>query len=297
MTVVAATTSAEPAPKARRRRSVRLGVSGWAAVVVVVAVVGMALTASFMAPANPNTGDLLKAFAGPSFAHWLGTDATGRDIASRLIYGARTSLLGPAAIVALALILGIPLALTAAWFGGWPAFVITRTLDVLFAVPGLLIAIMAVAVFGPGLTAAVLALAVAYLPYTTRLIVAAAERERRQEYVHSLSVQGASALSITTRHMLRNIAPILAGQATVAFAYALIDLASLSFLGLAVQAPQADWGVLASDREAVLQGHSTQVIAASALIVLTVLSLFVLGARLSGEKPSMRRLVLRRSGR
>lgn len=297
MTVVAATTVVNAPGRVARRRAIRLGPSGWAALLIVLLVLAMAVLAPLVAPADPNLGDLFKAFAGPSSEHWLGTDATGRDIASRLIYGARSSLFGPAAIVLLALVVGIPLALTAAWFGGWTAFVITRILDVLFAVPGLLIAIMAVAVFGPGLKAAVPALAIAYLPYTTRLIVAAAERERRQEYVHSLSVQGASALSITSRHMLRNIAPVLAGQATVAFAYALIDLASLSFLGLAVQAPQADWGVLASDRDSVVQGHSMQVIAASVLIVLTVLSLFVLGSRLSGEKPRMRRLILRRGAR
>jgi peptide/nickel transport system permease protein len=138
---------------------------------------------------------------------------------------------------------------------------------------------------------------VAYLPYTARVIVTAADRERRQEYVRALTVQGASAWSISIRHVLRNIAALIASQSTVAFAYALIDLASLSFLGLAVQPPEADWGVLASDRDAVLQGHSTQVISASVLVVVTVLALFVLGARLGGERPTVRGYLRRKGAR
>lgn len=277
-----------------RVRSLRLGLSGGLALGVVGIVVLVALLAPVIAPADPNASDLLAAYQPAGGGHWLGTDGTGRDIASRLIHGARSSLLGPAAIVVLSLLVGVPLALVAAWCGGWVAFVVTRALDIVFAIPGLLLAVLAVALFGPGLTAAVIALAIAYLPYVARLAVTAAEQERRLPYVDALSVQGQSVLSITGRHMLRNLAPVLVGQATITFAYALIDLAALSFLGLAVQAPLADWGVLVSDRDAILQGHPDQVVYAGALIVATVLALFVLGARLSGERPSVRRFVRRR---
>jgi peptide/nickel transport system permease protein len=264
-------------------------VSGWLALATVTAAALMAVLAPLLAPADPNHGDLLSAFAAPSGTHWLGTDATGRDIASRLIFGARTSLLGPAAIVLLSLLVGVPLALAAAWHGGTIAWLITRALDIVFAIPGLLLAILTIALFGPGLWPAVLALAVAYLPYVARLTMTAAEHERHLPYVDALSVQGQSVVQIAGRHLLRNLAPVIAGQATVTFAYALIDLAALSFLGLAVQAPTADWGVMLSDRDAILQGHPGQVIAAGALVVATVLSLFVLGARLSGDLPRPRR--------
>lgn len=283
------------ATQVRRRPGRRLGVTGTLAAAVVTLVVLMAVFAPLLAPADPNHSDLLSPYAPMSGAHWLGTDATGRDIASRLMYGARTSLLGPAAIVALSVLVGVPLALVSAWWGGVVAFVITRALDIVFAIPGLLLAILAVSVFGPGLSAAVIALAIAYLPYVGRLTVTAALTERRQPYVAALTVQGQSVFSITARHMLRNLAPILAGQATVGFAYALIDLASLSFLGLAVQAPKSDWGVLVSDRNSLLQGHPTQVNAAAFLVVITVLSLFVLGARLSGENPRAARWLRRGS--
>lgn len=250
-----------------------------------VVVVVIALFAPLLAPYDPHQGVLLAAFQGPSWEHWLGTDAVGRDILSRLIHGARTSLLGPLAIVALSLAISLPVGMAAAWYGGAVAFAVTRTLDIVFAIPGLLLAILAVSLFGPGLTPAILALAIAYVPYVARLIVAATERERRLPYIMALSVQGHGAPRIVVRHLLPNLAPVIAGQATITFAYSLIDLAGLSFLGLAVQAPQADWGVLVSDQDAVLQGHPGQAIAASMVIVLTVLSLFVVGSRLAGERP------------
>jgi peptide/nickel transport system permease protein len=274
-------------PSARAHVRLQLGVTGWAAAIVLVVVVLMAVFAPVLAPHDPNAGDLLSAYADPSFEHWLGTDSTGRDVASRVLYGAGTSLLGPAAIVVLSLLVGIPLSLAAAWFGGVVSFAITRLLDMVFAIPGLLLAILAVSLFGPGLWPAVITLAIAYLPYIGRLAVTTAEMERRLPYVQALSVQGQGVVQINLRHILRNLAPILAGNATIAFAYALIDLAGLSFLGLAVQAPQSDWGVLVSDRDALLRGHPTQVVTAAVLIVATVLSLFVIGARLTGERPSL----------
>ncbi|MFD1539689.1 ABC transporter permease [Nonomuraea guangzhouensis] len=278
-----------PPPPRRGLRSPYLGATGRLALAIIGLAILLAALAPLLAPADPNHGDLLAPFAPPSIEHWLGTDATGRDIASRLMYGAQTSLLGPAAIVLLSLVVGIPLALAAAWHGGVVAFVITRALDIVFAIPGLLLAILAVSLFGPGLWPAVIALAVAYLPYVGKLTMTAAEQERRLPYVDALSVQGQSVVKIAGVHLLRNLAPVIAGQATITFAYALIDLASLSFLGLAVQAPTADWGVLMSDRDAILQGHPGQVLAAGTLVVTTVLSLFVLGARLSGDKPTRRR--------
>lgn len=287
-------TSTRPGP-VRARRLPRLGMSGSVAAAIVVIAVGFAVFAPLIAPHDPVTGNLLTAYQAPSGSHLLGTDGTGRDILSRLIYGAQTSLLGPAAIIVLSLVIGVPLALTAAWRGGWIAFFINRVLDIIFAIPGLLLAILTVSLFGPGLWAAVIALAVAYVPYVARVVVAAAERERRLDYVTALAVQGVGVLKITTWHMFRNLTPLIVGQATVAFAYALVDLASLSFLGLAVQAPRSDWGVMVSDHDAILQGHPGQAIAASVAIVSVVLSFFTLGARLAGEKANRRWRSKRRS--
>ncbi|MBB5867396.1 peptide/nickel transport system permease protein [Allocatelliglobosispora scoriae] len=274
--------SAIAVPVGRTRPGLRA--TGWLAVTVLGAVAATAVLGPWLAPDDPNHADLLASYAAPSAAHWLGTDATGRDVASRLIAGTRTALIGPAAIVALSLLVGVPLALAAAWRGGWAATVVGRAMDLLFAVPALLLGILAVAVAGPGLVPAVAALAIAYLPYVGRLATAAAEAERVKPYVRALEVQGHPALRISLRHILRNIAGPLLGQASVAFAYALLDLAALSFLGLGVQAPDADWGVLVNDRDALLRGHPLGVAAAAVVIVATVLSLFTVGSRVSGPQ-------------
>ncbi|MDH6115209.1 peptide/nickel transport system permease protein [Kitasatospora sp. MAP12-15] len=263
----------------------RLGRSGTASAVLLLVVLVVAIAAPLLAPHDPNQGSLLDAYSGPSGAHPLGADGIGRDILSRLVFGARTSLLGPALVVVVSLLVGIPLALAASWYGGWVDAVVARVFDLVYALPGLLLAVLTVALFGPGLTPAVAALSVAYVPFLARIVRAAARQQRVSPYVDALAVQGFGVLRITVRHILRNIAPVVVGQATIAFGYALLDLASLSYLGLAVQAPTPDWGVMVSDSDALLKGYWLPVAAPGVLIVLTVLALTVLGARISGDKP------------
>lgn len=271
----------------RRARGV-LGPVGAIALVVVAAMVLLAALAPWLAPYPVDQQDLQHPYAGPGPQHWLGTDATGRDILSRLIWGARTSLGGPALVVALSLAVGLPIGLSAAWRGGALDAVLARVLDVIFAVPGILVAVLAVAVFEPGLTPAVIALAVAYLPYVARTARAAARAQRHLPYVEALELQGMGGLRICVRHVLPNILGVVLAQVPVAFALALVDLASLSFLGLAVQAPAADWGVLVSDSSALLQGHPEQALYAGLAIVTTVVALTFLGDRLTEGRPIAR---------
>ncbi|WP_051967500.1 ABC transporter permease [Kitasatospora mediocidica] len=268
-----------------RKAARTLGRSGTASAVLLLVVVAAALAAPLLAPHDPNQGNLLDAYGGPSGAHLLGSDGIGRDILSRLVFGARTSLLGPALVVGISLLVGVPLALAASWYGGWVDAVVARVFDLVYALPGLLLAVLTVALFGPGLTPAVAALSVAYVPFLARIVRAAARQQRVSPYVDALAVQGFGMLRITGRHILRNIAPVVVGQAAIAFGYALLDLASLSYLGLAVQAPTPDWGVMVSDSDALLKGYWLPVAAPGVLIVLTVLALTVLGARISGDKP------------
>ncbi|RAG83214.1 ABC transporter permease [Streptacidiphilus pinicola] len=250
----------------------------------------LALAAPLVAPHDPGQQSLLDSYFGPSPAHLLGCDGLGRDVLSRLLLGARTSLLGPALVVCCALLVGIPLALAAAWSGGWVDGVIARVFDLVYALPGLLLAVLTVALFGPGLTPAVVALSIAYIPFLARIVRAAARQQRVSPYVDALAVQGFGVLRITVRHILRNIVPVVVGQAAIAFGYALLDLASLSYLGLAVQAPTPDWGVMVSDTDALMQGQWLPVVAPGVLVVLTVLALTVLGTRIAGERtPYLRR--------
>jgi peptide/nickel transport system permease protein len=274
----------------------RLGATGMVALAFLLLVAVLAIGGSRLAPHDPDLGDILNAYAPVGPAHWLGTDINGRDTASRLIAGARTSLLGPAGVVLLSLVLGMPLALIAAWRGGTVDAIVSRVLDVIFALPGILLAILAVAVFGPGLVPAMLAIAVSYLPYVARIVRSAALQHRVRPYVTALEVQGASAFTICVRHILPNIAGLVLAQSTLAFGYALADLAALSFLGLAVQAPQADWGVLVNDQAGLQNGHAVQVVAASILISATIVALTLLGDRLAGnDEPRLQRRWRRRT--
>jgi peptide/nickel transport system permease protein len=263
-------------------RTRRLGTMGRASAMVIAILALVALFAPLLAPRDPNALDLLHTFAGPSLAHPLGTDDTGRDLLSRLIIGSRTSLLGPLLVVSLSVALGIPLAITSAWMRGPVDAAVSRLLDVLFAFPGVLLAILLIALFGAGLPAAVVALALAHMPYIARVTRAAAIRERELTYVEALRVQGFSFFRICGRHLLPNLASLIIAQATVSFGYVMVDLAAISFLGLGVQPPSADWGVMvASGEPSILEGHPQQSLYAGIMIVITVCAFTVLGERLA----------------
>jgi peptide/nickel transport system permease protein len=232
-------------------------------------------------PLDPTSVDLGNAYAAPSLDHLLGTDASGRDLLSRLIAGGRTALIGPFLVIAVATILGTMLGLVAAWLGGWFDTGVVRVIDAIFAFPGLLLAILATALFGAGLPAAILALSIAYIPYIARIVRSAALRERSLPYVAALHVQGVRGLAINARHILPNIGGLIVANATVSFGWALIDLAALSFIGFGVQPPTPDWGaIVGGGMPGILLGKPAEALWASALIVLTVAAVNTLGDRL-----------------
>ncbi|UDL97875.1 ABC transporter permease [Streptomyces longhuiensis] len=243
-------------------------------------VVLTALLAPWLAPADPNAADLGNALAGTSAAHPFGVDASGRDTLSRLVTGARTSLLGPLGVVAFSTVAGVAIGIAAAWRGGWLDSVLSRSTELVFAFPGMLLAILIVSVYGEGLFAPVIALAVAYLPYVSRLTRSLALAERERPYVSAYSVQGHSGLQVCLRHVLPNIAPVVLAQSAINFGYALIDLAGLSFLGLGVPALTPDWGRMVFDGQTAIQrGYPLSAFLPCAAIVLTVVAFNVVGER------------------
>ncbi|MCX5609806.1 MULTISPECIES: ABC transporter permease [unclassified Streptomyces] len=259
-----------------------------ACLLLLVLFVLVALLAPWLAPQDPAFGQLGDTLLGPGADHWLGTDQGGRDTFSAVIAGARTSLAGPLAVVVFSTVIGIAVGLFTAWRGGWVDTLAGRVLDVLFAFPALLLAILAVALFGKGMTAPVLAMAIAYMPYTARLVRGLAVQEKARPYVAAYQVQGHSALFVTVRRMLPNIAPTLLAQSTVNFGYALLDLAALSFLGLGVQPPTPDWGAMINQGQAaVLQGQPLSAVVPAVAVVLVVVAFNVvgedLGDRLAGR--------------
>ena len=259
----------------------RLGKAGTAAAIVVAIAVLAALIGPWLAPDNPDLPNLQIAWVGPAAGHLLGFDFEGRDVLSRLLAGAQSAMLGPLVVVALAMAGGAAFAVISAWRRGTTDAVISSGMNVLFAFPGILLAVLATTVFGAGLTAAVVALSIAYLPYVARVLRAAALKERNQPYVQALEVQGASVPRICLTHILPNMSRMIVAQATVLFGYAMVDLAAISFLGLGVQPPAANWGVMISENEpGILQGYPLPALAAAACVVFVVIAVNVLGERL-----------------
>lgn len=251
-----------------------------AAVIVAILFV-IAIFGPLLAPHDPNRLDLLAANQSPGGSHLLGTDDQGRDLFSRLLVGARTSLLGAAAVTLISMAIATFLAVTAAWIGGKYDAVVSRAADALFAFPALLLAILAVAAVGRGLVAPVIALSIAYTPYATRLLRAQSVREASLPYIEALRSQGISSMAICCRHLARSLISSIAVLSTLTVGYAILDLAAISYLGLGVQPPNADWGqMVAEGQEGLISGEPLQVLVAGGAIVISVVALNVLGERL-----------------
>ena len=260
----------------------RWGLALAAAFLVVVLLA--AVFAPLVAPYPPAAVDLLRVNSGPTPAHLLGTDALGRDILSRMVHGARTALAGPAFVVLLSTLLGLLLGLWAGWAGGKVDAVMSRVFDIVLAFPALLLAILAVALFGKGLVAPVLAMSIAYTPYIGRLTRQLVATEKNRQYVSAYKVQGFSAPWIATRAVMPNVLGVVGSQATQNFGYVLVELAALSFLGLGIQAPQADWGTMINEGQAALvSGNFLPALIPSVAVVLVVVAVNTVGGWLSDK--------------
>ncbi len=220
-----------------------------AGLAVMALLVVLAIAAPLVAPHGP-AEQFRESFLAPPFQDTrfpLGTDSLGRDILSRLIYGARLSLVIGAVVVALSLSVGTLLGLVAAFVGGLVDIVIMRAMDVLLVFPSLLLAIVVVAILGPGLTNAMLAVAVVLLPAYVRLSRAAALGELAREYVVATRSAGAGVWRLMLLVVLPNCAAPLIVQATLGFSNAILDAAALGFLGLGAQPPTPEWGTMLAD--------------------------------------------------
>ena len=207
----------------------------------------------------------------------LGTDAVGRDMLSRLIFGAQYSLFIGIVVVAIALIGGIFVGLLAGFFGGWVDTVIMRVMDVILAFPSLLLALVLVAVLGPGLTNAMIAIAIVYQPHFARLTRAAVMGEKEREYVTAARVAGAGTMRLMFKTILPNCLAPLIVQATLSFSSAVLDSAALGFLGMGAQPPASEWGtMLAEAREFILRAWWVVTLPGLAILV-SVLAINLMG--------------------
>jgi dipeptide transport system permease protein len=250
---------------------------------VFVALVLMAIFAPLLAPHEPYLQYRDAVLVPPVWqeggrsAYLLGTDAVGRDILSRLIYGSRYSLFIGIVVTTVAMVFGILIGVIAGYFRGWIDTAIMRLMDVILAFPSLLLALVLVAVLGPGLINAMIAIALVYQPHFVRLTRAAVMAEKSRDYVVAAKVAGAGPLRLMFKTILPNCMAPLIVQGTLSFSNAILDAAALGFLGMGAQPPTPEWGtMLAEAREFILRAWWVVTLPGIAILV-TVLAINVMG--------------------
>lgn len=233
--------------------------------------------APILAPRDPNFGTLSDSLESPGREYLLGADKNGRDVLSRLIYGTRTALGGALAVVLISQVIGIPLGIWSAYRGGWVDEVVTRVLDMMLAFPPLLLSFAVVAAFGPSMRNVVLSLGILFVPFITRVVRSVTLVQKEMVYTEAARAMGYPQSRIIFRHILPNcISPIIV-VSSLDLAYALLDIAALSYLGLGVQPPTADWGNMLSEGQLVLLTAPHLAISAGFVILIAVLGFNLLG--------------------
>jgi peptide/nickel transport system permease protein len=245
--------------------------------VLVVFFVAIAIFAGWISPHDPLATSWSAVRKAPSGAHWFGTDEIGRDVLSRVVWGARASLLAGVVSVCISLAVGVPIGLTAGYVGGWVDMLISRLADAMLACPFLILAIALAAFLGPSLTNAMIAIGIAATPVFVRLTRAQVLAVKVEDYVEAARAVGNSHLRIALRHVFPNVVPPLIVQATLAIAAAVIAEASLSFLGLGQQPPAPSWGSMLNTAKNYVENAPWMAIWPGLSIFLLVLSFNLLG--------------------
>ena len=243
------------------------------AFVVLVVIVAACALAPVIAPYDPDVNDLYNSLAMPSAEHLFGCDQNGRDLFSRVLFGGRTALISAIGVVAISMVVGIPLGLASGYYGGFVDTAIMRVCDVVLSFPSLLLAFIFVAGLGRNTFNAVLALGIVYVPMLTRLTRSLTLVEKNKVYVAACDSLGYSDVRIMYRHILPNCISTILVQITLDIAYAILDMAALSFLGLGTQPPQADWGSMLDEGRAVLLMNPLLSLIPGLVIVVVVVSL------------------------
>ena len=250
---------------------------------VVIVIVLTAIFAGVIAPHDPieqfrgfsKMPPFWKEGSDPRFL--LGTDAVGRDMLSRIMYGARVSLFIGLSVTAVSMVFGISLGLASAWFGGIIDVVIIRIMDLIMSIPSLVLAILIIAVIGPNLTNTIVAVTIVGLPYYVRLARAAALTELTRDYVTASKVAGVRRLRLMTVTVLPNCLAPLIVQAALGVSDAILAAAGLGFLGLGAQPPTPEWGSMLADTKDLMTSHPSVMAFPGIAILITVLSINLMG--------------------
>lgn len=243
---------------------------------VIVVIFAFALFAPLIVPFNPTKLNPVHRLQAPNATYYFGTDNFGRDIFSRIVYGARTSLIGSAGVVTVAIAIGVTLGVTSGYFRRVELFVM-RIIDVLMAFPSLLLALVLVSILGRGMINVVLAVGMTYMTRTTRIVYALTLRTREEPYVEAVRSVGARESRIVLLHLLPNMLSPIIVQATFTFAFSLLDMAALDFLGLGIPPEIPSWGNMLSEGRTYLTMAPWLLLFPGSFIVLSVLSFNLLG--------------------
>lgn len=252
----------------------RAGVIGLAILVLFVVA---AVFAPQLTPRDPYEIVLEAGLQKPSAQYWLGQDELGRDLLSRIIYGARLSMVIGAIAVAIGVGFGVPIGALSGYFGGWADLLTQRVIDIMLAFPGILLAIVLVAVLGVGLPQVMVAVGIVSIPTYARLVRGQVLAMRSQEFVDAARALGATSSRIIWRHVLPNTLAVIIVQSTLQFASAILSAAALGFLGLGAQPPAAEWGSMLSNARQYIRLAPHSVTFPGIAIMLTVLGFNLLG--------------------
>ena len=248
-----------------------------AAAATALLIFAASLLSPLIAPARYGTVNIAEVLQPPSARHWLGTDAIGRDVLSRLLYAGRTSLEVALTVVGLAVVVGVPLGTLAGFVGGWVDYAIMRVVEVSTALPGLLLAMLVISVLGSGVGNVILALSLAAWIEPCRLMRAQTLALRDREFVEAAWAQGATTGHLVWRHILPNALGPLIVVVTLNIPRMIFSEASLSFLGLGINDPLPSWGKMVSESVSYLQVSPILGIAPTVMIAVAVLSLTLVG--------------------
>jgi peptide/nickel transport system permease protein len=267
----------EERPAARAWRRLKQRKSAMLGLIIICVLILLAVFAPLIAPFDPAQQSWTAVRKAPSWAHWFGTDESGRDLLSRVIYGARASLLAGVVSVSIALTAGVPIGLLAGYRGGWIDALISRITDAMLACPNLILAIALAAFLGPSLTNAMIAIGITATPVFVRMTRGQVLAVKVEDYVEAARAVGNPGWRIAVKHILPNIMPALLVQATLAIAAAIIAEASLSFLGLGQQPPAPSWGSMLNTAQRFLTNAPWMAVWPGLAIFLSVLSFNLLG--------------------
>lgn len=268
---MAAVAGSDFALRFRRSRNAMIG-----AAIVGMVLIG-ALLAPWLTPRDPALVNMMSVWRPPGGEYWLGADALGRDVFSRIVMGAQVSLLVALSVLGITLTVGVTLGMCAAWFGGWVDAVIMRTVDVIFAFPELILAILIAAMLGPGTVTVIIALSIVWWGGIARLTRSLVLSLKSEMFVEAAIASGTPVHRIMRRHFLPNIIAPLLVRASIGVGFIIMAEATLSFLGIGVQEPQPSWGGMIRDGLAQLRTDPHLALFASLALGVTMIGFNLLG--------------------